>query len=205
MNVNFLHIGKDNELPTRMVASVKEAMPNAVITQLTDMNTDIIKGVNSVIRKPFKGFLMQYRLEHLVALRGEWVSLDTDIIVKKDLKKVFNNEFDVALTKRTQSIISPDGMDVAKVMPYNAGVMFSRNHEFWEDALTYLKTLSDQDKTWWGDQLAIKHIADKKYYKVHELDCSEYNYTPKNKDERKDVFVYHFKGERKSWMLDNNY
>jgi hypothetical protein len=83
--------------------------------------------------------------------------------------------------------------------------MFSKNHEFWKDALEALKTFKQEAHEWYGDQLAIKFISDKNQYKVLELPCDEYNYTPKDKEERKDVYVYHFKGPRKDWMIDGNY
>ena len=205
LNITFLHVGKDSTLPTKMVASVKEVMPNANIVQLTDENTPIIKGVNTVIRKKYNGLIMLFRLEHLASLRGNWITLDTDMIIKKDLSHVFNQDFDVALTRRYGSIIDADGDDIVKIMPYNAGVMFSKNHEFWIEALNKLKSLDRKTHEWYGDQLAIKLIVDEHNYKVLELSCDEYNYTPQDKEERKDVYVYHFKGQRKDWMMNGQY
>jgi lipopolysaccharide biosynthesis glycosyltransferase len=192
-------------MPTKMVASVKEVMPNANIVQLSDMNTPIIKGVNTIIRKEYNGLIMVFRLEHLASLRGSWITLDTDMIIKKDLSHVFDQDFDVALTRRYGSILDTDGNDIVKIMPYNAGVMFSKNHEFWKDALEALKTFKQEAHEWYCDQLAIKFISDKNQYKVLELPCDEYNYTPGSKEERKDVYVYHFKGQRKDWMMNGKY
>jgi len=205
LNITFLHVGKDVDMPTKMVASVKEVMPTANIVQLSDMNTPIIKGVNTIIRKEYNGLIMVFRLEHLASLRGHWVTLDTDMIIKKDLSHVFNQDFDVALTRRYGVIMDAEGNDVVKLMPYNAGVMFSKNHEFWIEALNKLKSLDRKAHEWYGDQLAIKLMADTDNYKVLELSCDEYNYTPKDKEERKDVYVYHFKGQRKDWMMNGKY
>ena len=205
LNVTFLHVGKNIDMPTKMVASVKEVMPNANIVQLSDMNTPIIKGVNTIIRKEYNGLIMLFRMEHLAALRGNWVTLDTDMIIKKDLSHVFDQDFDVALTRRYGSILDEHGNDIVKIMPYNAGVMFSKNHEFWQEALNTLKTLNKQAHEWYGDQLAIKVMADTNNYKVLELPCDEYNYSPSSQDERKDVYVYHFKGQRKDWMMNGKY
>jgi len=187
LNVTFLHVGKDVDMPTKMVASVKEVMPNVNIIQLSDMNTPIIKGVNTIIRKEYNGLIMLFRLEHLASLRGNWITLDTDMIIKKDLSHVFDQDFDVALTRRYGVIMDTNGNDLVKIMPYNAGVMFSKNHEFWKDALEALKTFKKETHEWYGDQLAIKFISDKNQYKVLELPCDEYKYTPKDKEERKDV------------------
>lgn len=205
LNVTFLHVGKNIDMPTKMVASVKEVMPTANIVQLSDMNTPIIKGVNTIIRKEYNGLIMLFRMEHLASLRGNWITLDTDMIIKKDLSHVFDQDFDVALTRRYGSILDEHGNDIVKIMPYNAGVMFSKNHEFWQEALNTLKTLNKQAHEWYGDQLAIKVMADTNNYKVLELPCDEYNYSPSSQYERKDVYVYHFKGQRKDWMMNGKY
>jgi len=73
------------------------------------------------------------------------------------------------------------------------------------EALNKLKSLDRKAHEWYGDQLAIKLMADADNYKVLELSCDEYNYTPKDKEERKDVYVYHFKGQRKDWMMNGQY
>lgn len=205
MNIVFLHVGQDVSLPTRMVESVLNAVKGANVIQLTDEHTPIIKGVNSVVRKRFNGQIMLFRMQHLADLRGEWITLDTDMIIKKDLSSVFDNDFDVALTRRYGSIFDKNGVDIVKLMPYNNGVMFSRNHEFWREALHSINFMDDELKKWWGDQVAVKEIAESGRYNVLELDCAEYNYTPKDADERKDVYVYHFKGQRKEWMMNGIY
>jgi lipopolysaccharide biosynthesis glycosyltransferase len=203
MNINFLHVGQDVTLPTRMVESVLATHKGANIIQLTDESTPIIKGVSSVVRKPYNGQIMLFRMQHLADLRGEWITIDTDMIVKKDLSHVFDKDFDVALTRRYGVILDANGTDIVKEMPYNCGLMFSRNHEFWKDCLKLMNVMTDDLKQWWGDQVAVKAMADS--YDVLELDCAEYNYTPKNADERKDVYVYHFKGQRKAWMMNGIY
>ena len=205
MNIVFLHVGQDVSLPTRMVESVLNAVKGANVIQLTDEHTPIIKGVNNVVRKRFNGQIMLFRMQHLADLRGEWITLDTDMIIKKDLSSVFDNDFDVALTRRYGSIFDKNGVDIVKLMPYNNGVMFSRNHEFWREALHSINFMDDELKKWWGDQVAVKEIAESGRYNVLELDCAEYNYTPKDADERKDVYVYHFKGQRKEWMMNGIY
>jgi len=198
-------VGEDLTLPTLMVKSVLKAMPDAIIIQMTDMVTPQIKGVSSVIRKPYNGLLMTFRMQHLADLDGEWITLDTDVIVKKDLRSVFNNDFDVALTKRYGAIFDSDGNDVAKIMPYNTGVMFSRNKIFWKNAYKLLLTMPVSAHQWWGDQLSVRMCAESAKFKLLELDCAEYNYTPESEKDNKDVFVLHFKGKRKDWMIHGNH
>jgi len=202
--VTFLHVGEDSRLPELMVQSVLKAMPGVEIVQLTDEVTPQVKGTTSVIRKPFDGMLMTFRMQHLADLKGNWITLDTDVLVLKDLRPIMEKDFDVALTKRTGRIMS-DGIDIVAHMPYNTGVMFSKNHLFWENAYKALLGMPESAHKWWGDQLSVRLAAESGRYTVLELDCNTYNYTPKDADERADVYVLHFKGPRKDWMLNGNY
>lgn len=207
VKLTFLHVGDDVRLPEMMVKSVLNAMQCVEIVQLTDMVTPQIKGVNSVIRKPYDGNLMTFRMMHLAELAGDWITLDTDIIVLKDLREVFNKgyDFDVALTRRYGKILDQDGMDIVAYMPYNTGVMFSRNRQFWKDAYKALLKMPESAHKWWGDQLSVRLAAESNRYSVLELNCDEYNYSPNSENENKDVYVLHFKGKRKDWMLNGNY
>lgn len=205
VKVTFLHVGDDSTLPTLMVASVLKAMPGAEIIQLTDEATPKVKGVNSVVRKHYDGNLMTFRMEHLSALDGEWITLDTDVIVKKDLREVFNQEFDVALTRRYGQIFDQDGIDIVQSMPYNTGVMFSRNKVFWKNAAKILYMMPESAHKWWGDQLSVRIAVERGGFKVLELDCDSYNYTPKDQKDNKPAYVYHYKGNRKEWMKHGNH
>lgn len=200
-----MHIGEDLTLPTKMVESVLKAMPDVDIVQLTDDATPQIKGVSSVVRKRYNGYLMTFRMEFLAELDYPWLSLDTDVLVLKDLSFIFDKDFDVALTRRYNSILDQEGNDLTVIMPYNAGVMFSKNSAFWKDAARTLQRMPESAHKWYGDQLSIRLSAEKNVWNVLELACDEYNYTPNSASERKDVYVMHFKGKRKDWMLNGNY
>ena len=188
-----------------MVQSVLKAMPGAEIIQLTDEVTPQVKGVHSVIRKPYDGFLMTFRMQHLAALKFDWITLDTDVIVLKDLSPVMAKDFDIALTKRRGKILDEDGTDIVAYMPYNTGVMFSKNPQFWENAYKTLLGMPESAHKWWGDQLSVRLAADSARYTILELDCDTYNYPPKSADDNKDCFVRHYKGKRKEWMLNGDH
>jgi alpha-N-acetylglucosamine transferase len=203
--VTFLQVGNDTRLAEKMVASVKQVMPEAKVIQMSDVESPLVKGADAVIRMPYDGYLMTFRLKHLAELRGRWITLDTDIIVKKDLRHVFDQPFDVALTKREGVILDGDNINIAAMMPYNAGVMFSTSYIFWQNAVKTLVKMPESAHKWWGDQLALRMMVDCGKFDVLELPCDEYNYSPSKETERKDVYVYHFKGKRKDWMLNGNY
>lgn len=193
-------------LPRIMVASVRRAMPAARIVHLADETSTGIEGVDEVSRLPYDGVhLMPFRLQHLARLEPcDAVFLDTDVIVQKDLAAVFESEFDVLLTRRADIGLDPQGIDVAKAMPYNTGVMLSRptGWPFWYNAWQLCETYSDEIRRWWGDQYAIKELVEVAPLQIKELPCEAYNYSPGFETEDVSArHVVHYKGDqRKVWM-----
>jgi hypothetical protein len=208
MRVGFLHLDLQGQPEARalaeiMVRSVKSAMPNAEIVHMADPSTPKVRGVDTVIRREIKApWIMHYRLDHLRHFpEGDAMFIDTDAVVQRDTSGVFDKPFDVALTRRRGPILV-DGKDIVPEMPFNSGVMFSRSMEFWEDVYAHCDTLSEKLKHWFGDQVALKVVAESGKYKVLDLTCDEYNYSPNRIDE--DVsqkYIVHMKGKRKQWML----
>lgn len=188
-----------------MVASVRSSMPQAKIVQMTDQDTAPVRGVDEVIRKRWdKRFLMVYRLLHLKDFpASNAVFLDTDVVVQKDLSHIFDENFDICLTRRYGIVRDPTGYNLAEEMPYNTGVMFSKpsGWPFWNQTYECSLSFPKEDKEWWGDQVAIKKAADVTTLKIIELPCDLYNYTPRKHDENlSEKFVVHYKGARKEWM-----
>ena len=204
ISVCFLHVGADHAIPSLMVASVKAAMPGTEIVQMTDQATPAVPGVDSVVRQDWDGKkLMIYRLAHLAALeRAACVILDTDVVVQRSIAPVFEQAFDVALTVRHEAVKTLDKTkNLTPEMPYNTGVMFSREPRFWKAALEACRALPEKQHDWWGDQLSVKQVADTGQFNVLELPCEVYNYSPGTESE--DLggrHVVHYKGARKVWM-----
>lgn len=206
----FLHAGRiPREVAQIMVASVKKTMPNARVVQMTDYNTKAILGVDDVVRKFWDGRqLMPYRFLHMKEFPlGRTIFADYDTVLCRDVSHLFDEEFDVALTRRDETDRSlADAPDVLREMPYNTGVMLSREsgRGFWEEAHRMCLGMPDEDRGWWGDQVAIKTLADTTTLRVKELPCALYNYTPVDPGEDlRGKFVLHYKGaDRKKEMLE---
>ncbi len=210
IRLGFLHIEltdpyRFRELARRMVVSAKEAMPGIEIVQMTDMRTPIIRGVDDaqLVETKEGDEFMPYRLKHLSLFEGDGIFLDTDIIVKRDLREAFDEPFEVGLTKRDYPIFGKQtGQNLAEAMPYNTGVMFSRSQGFWRDCYEYCLSLPKEKQQWWGDQLAVKAIAESGEYKVKVFNCETWNRVPVRSDDLGDAYAVHYKGEkRKEWML----
>jgi hypothetical protein len=199
MRVAFLHVGADLRLPAVMAASAKRL--GYALLQMTDERTPAVPGVDAVVRLPWDGErLMTYRLQHLAALESPALIVDTDVMLMRDVRAVWDREFDVALTRRTGPVLDANGVDLAEVMPFNTGVMFSRCQAFWQRCHEHCRGFPPEVQRWYGDQYAVRFAAPE--FKVLELAVDPYNYTPSSPDE--DVsqrYVVHYKGERKAWML----
>ena len=194
--VSFVLVGNDRPWARLMVASVREHLPNARIVQMSDPDTDAI--VDEVIRKPYDGRMMTFRLDHLADFPHEtMLILDDDCIVKGNLSHVFGHVFDVALTLRTGPLYY-EKINMTESCPYNTGVMFSRGGKFWKRAAEVCHRLPDRLQRWWGDQMAVAVTAQKGGFRVRELD-THYNWTPKERDDTSDALIWHYKGTRKEW------
>jgi hypothetical protein len=198
MIVGFLHARQDPVYARLMVASVRRHMPDATIVQWTDYDTPEVEGVDRCERKHWDGrFPMLLKMGFLANTEGDVLALDTDVLVKADLRPVFGFPFDVALTWRDGPIRDPEGNDITKVMPVNCGVMWSRSRTYWQACLRWCDINDVRD--WYADQLAVANVRG---FDVLRLHCDNFNYTPLRADE--DVssrLAVHYKGKRKEWML----
>lgn len=201
-SVSFFHVGRVPDYVRGMVESVREHMPNWPIVQMTDERCEPIAGVTEVIRKPFDGLLSKCRIEHIRDYaHEEMLILDTDIVMKGSVEHVFDDEFDVAFTKRRRPVRTESGYDMTRIYPYNCGVMFSRSHEFWVDAVTFLEDECPREiQQWGGEQLCMNVIAERGRFDVLDLPVERYNFTPIEADDVSDAFIWHYKGTRKEWL-----
>lgn len=188
-----LHIAK------HLIRSCREVMPGAEICQLTDTHTPILEGATGV-RLGGDMPMAVRRVSHHAMLSGEWLFVDTDCVLLKDVAHVFDEDFEVALTDRKGSMWekSPYGM----VMPYNMGVTFSRSPEFWGKVLQYLITLPAKYQQWEGDQRVVCEMV-AAGYPAHILPGRIYNFTPEERGaDMSHAAIAHFKGPRKQWIGD---
>ena len=198
MKIGFYSTGKGShvDMAKGMIASVKRHMPDIPLFHLTDGDTEALgEPIRLAEPKP----LALNRITHYSRLIGDWLLVDTDIIFNRDVREVFNQPFDVAFAERDEK------NDYCTAMPYNLGVVFSRNWQFWADIVPAVQGLPPKLQEWEGGQLASGWYATRDWcpYKILKLPA-EYNYCPKSKDE--DVSgkaIVHYKGRRpKRWLQE---
>ena len=194
------HDQKESDLLAELVGeSVRRSMPGAEIVQLTDEKTPAVEGCTVVRRQWKHDNPMLFRMEHFAEIDGEFLALDTDCIVQADVSGVFSLPFDVALTIRDKPVIDPkSGKDLSLVMPFNTGVIFSRNRDLWRMAVS----LVPENLGWYSDQLVMPKLASK--FNVLKLHCDNFNYTPQVDGE--DVsgrLIVHYKGKWRKHILNN--
>jgi len=196
MRAAFLHVNQDPKWAEVMAASVRRHM-DCEILQLTDMDTPTVEGCTPIRREFTDGNLTMFKMEHLANLDGEVLVLDTDVIVQADISKVFGLPFDVALTWRDGPIWSDSGQDLAKLMPINCGVMWTRSPAFWKHCHAWAV---EHPGGWYSDQFAV--AANWRRFNVLRLHCDNFNHTPNTKAEDVSAkMVVHYKGKRKEWMF----
>lgn len=188
------------DLAKVMILSVRKHLPESQIVQLTDDKTPMLPGVDAMVQMPYDGDFGAWRLKHFAWFEGEVLHLDYDVIVNRDVSDVFKQDFDVALTKRSDNdkTVSPQ---INRLSPHNMGVVFSRNPDFWKRV--YDHYMSVPERSWMWIQIATTEAAHflKDEFKVLELPGETYNYTPSSPlEDVSNKAIVHYKGDRKHWM-----
>lgn len=187
MKVGFYHTGPPSPYAAAMVASVRRVMPDVDVAQLPAPDGPIARAV----------------LEAYASVEGEWLFVDTDVILQEDVRSIFDQPFDVAVATR-EGTFRPgeDGSKFMTRMPFNKGVVFSRSQPFWRAALDRITEMKPAAQGWMGDQQAMCDVIASGAFRVVTLP-NRYNYPPQFRGEPvADKAALHFKGPRKPWMLE---
>jgi hypothetical protein len=197
-----------------LVCSLRRAMPDVPIVQFSDAETPAITAVTEVRRLPRESESMAVmRFRHQANVTGDWLFLDTDVIVQKDVRRVFRSTFHVVVTTRNwPHLKAADGF--SEKMPFNTGVIFSRSQAFWREALEQLEASETHDREFMGHQQVICDLVASGRYDVAYIKGSKYNCPPYVKGGKeggdkqlsdllvREASIVHYKGaQRKAMML----
>jgi len=191
--------GMHLDMAKHLIISVRKTMPGVEIVHLTNGECPGASGVDSVLRIPGNVPMAIRRMRHHASLEGDWLLIDTDCVILKDVRHVFDDAFDIAVTDRKGS--KWDGTWYSELMPFNMGVTFSRSPQFWKAVLSELEKAPPKFQQWEGDQLMVGKLW--KDWNTKILPGRIYNFTPeKREDSREHAAILHFKGSRKEWVND---
>lgn len=200
MKIGFFCMSESHlDFARLMVESVKRVMPDVEVWHLADGNCATIEGAH-VKRISGEMPMAVRRMAHHADCQGDWLFIDSDIILQKDVRGAFDEPFDVAVTDRIDTYM--EGTPYAKAMPYNMGVTFSRSPKFWQEAKHSLEMQPMKLQEWEGDQRVVCWLAKRPDYNVKILPGRIYNYTPEFiDDDISHAAILHYKGPRKSWIF----
>jgi hypothetical protein len=208
MTVGFYYAGPAGtdhvRLAGLLLASVRRSMPGVEVVQFTAPGSAAIAGVDHMVVDP-PAPLALARLRAYAACFGDWLLVDTDVVIQRDVRAVFDAPaFDIAVADRSASLRAKEiGSKFMTRMPYNAGAVFSRTAAFWQAAAAALEQASPKRQAWMGDQQAMCDVIAGGAFRVRVLP-SGYNYSPHDRDEDlAEQAIVHFKGpNRKAWLLE---
>lgn len=208
MKIGFFCVYKSDPihyvLADVMIRSAKKHMPDVEIVQLTDDKSPQVVGSDSVRRKQMTQ-MATLRAEHQAEMQGDWLFVDTDVVFQADVRHVFKDpDFDVAVADREwgKPSISAAGTPFADRMPFNVGVLFSRQPAFFGVVRAMMKAMPMELCGWLGDQYGTCYAIQSGAFRVKVLPGSIYNYPPDDNDPNANkAAILHFKGKRKHMML----
>lgn len=207
MTVGFFNVYLGSPIHTvladLMIRSVRRTMPDVPIVMLTDEDTPAIYGVDEVRRLPKVPFDV-LRCDHLMRCEGEWLYLDTDCIVQKDVRHVFGSLFSIAVADREGCLVEgEEDLEFIKNTPYNLGVVFSRSTRFWGAVMEKLIQMTPERQEWMGIQFAACEVIGEGSFGTRILPGTIYNYAPHRfSDDVSQAAIVHYKGPtRKEWMM----
>lgn len=189
-----------------LVRSVRAVMPDVPVHQFTDMTSPSVWGIDATQRLP-SAPLSMLRSAHYASVKGEWLFVDTDVIIQRDVRDVFDypddeQVFKIAVTSRNWSHVPPLDESFATAMPYCAGVVFSRWPKFWQEVHEAVARMSAKDQNWFGDQRAMCDILATHRYFFTILDGSIYQYPPQSDGpELSQAAIVHYKGPSRKKLL----
>ena len=195
LRVSFLFYDAFDEIAKVMIASVRQHMPNAIVTQLTDLKTRKIPGVDEIRRIDGKtyGYLLGM---HMISCPVPFIKLDYDMVLQGDISHILDGDHEMAF-----NLLGDDRIldtEYGKRYPIAASVYGAKSHRF-AKALREenVKHVTDD---WLGG--AHNHNEVAKRFNCKLLNGHVYNYTPKHpEDKPAHALVLHYKGLRKHWMV----
>lgn len=177
MRVAFFWVGSDLTIPQSYVSSIRMIHGRDIeILQLSDENTQPIRGIDSVIRANLPVPIMLARLHAYSNVQVDsrytfFTDADSLLINPLNIK----GTEDILLTPRLQDFainanypehyIEFEGKMIGEVMPFLFGaIALKNNNEFFKKLLEICEKLPPRFHRWYGDQFALQRAINDKVF-----------------------------------------
>lgn len=182
--------GEGPALADMCAQTVRHHHPNARIVHLTDTDTPPLALADECWRGHWdreQEPVMLFRMRMWARLDDEpTLLLDSDVLLRDVVDDVFEQDFDVALTRREKPI------------PFNAGVIFAKNGDFFR-ALLYEARDYDPSEFIITEKVLPQMVLSRRW-NVLELPCTIWNCSRFEPHYINAAKVLHYKGFAKSRM-----
>lgn len=175
-------------------ASVRRAMPNALIVHLTTINGPQVSWCDGRVAVPAEGNVVYRRAwahaeVHDIFDGSQVLFMDVDQELRGDVSGMFDDGFHVAIPE----IDDPH-------VRYSCGVVFSRTGRFWKD---WAQHLGPDDISTTDVLHKFTRFANSWDGWVRQLPHRLYERLPKSAEDPCDgALLVHYRGPRKAWMLE---
>jgi hypothetical protein len=208
----FFHVGDDITFPTKMVASLKDVMPDAEVIMCTDDATPEVPGVSE--RKISKGDVKQIMYWRTRAFAEAKIMrpamyIDTDMLfmlpvnpaaILDDREIVFcrrSFDRDVGFNggQRDGVFKQYHGIPLGTLYPYLGCATVTKNYHAWKGLAILMGFMNANFKQWYGDQEALKVYSHMLYPElVGEMHEADYACLPDRMTEGQVPYILHYKG-----------
>lgn len=181
--------------------SVRHTLGAVEVVHFTDEQTFAIAGADTVIRRPTTAVALAC-VEHYAECQGDWLFVDTDVLIQRNVSHVFDEPFDIAVATREGTLKDSEvGTKFMDAMPFNKGAVFSRSPQFWRAVVDRCRQFAPKRQQWMGDQRAMCDVIASGVFAVKVLPA-RFNYPPKSpREDWRQQAIVHLKGPRKQWVL----
>lgn len=178
--------------------AIRQHLPKAWVVQLSNATFPAAPGVDAVHRRANEGDFIRWAFRSMLDLladRNPVLQLATDIIVRRDVSEVFDQDFDVAACRYPERPTIYCG---------DTNFIQQGGRRLWETALDLYEATPHLHDGWEGGQTAFTLAMSRARVRVRDLDSQVYNFTPDRPGQiPASAALVHYRGVRKDFLLQD--
>lgn len=217
-----LMIVGDTNQAEMLVRTIQCISPNSRIIQVSDDRTVEIPGISRVERFPYNvSNLMEFRLKAFANLKLTHTAayIDTDMLLMRDFsvsdllgsedalvcERTFGKDDLINISYLGLNLSEYEGKTFGEVYPYLASFTVTRDYRFWMRCLDELMKLDEKFRHWYGDQEALRIVANDPSLRVAKIPEKIVSCLPEHKNLTSEAIFVHYKGIRRKPQMVEDY